>query len=183
MTVLSDPVKNIAGVADVDGSGYFEVWTSVRDGGADGILTDTPVRVPITSEGITTPELKPGPAYYRLKLGSMRQSIEGRITIPATGTVRVMDVIAASILIPEDTPAQLVIQAVQSYLAANPPALDELPEYLSEEALANSYAPQNAYVIFRDTAGNPLPAGSVTEIRIDTATGDIDDIIFIPAEV
>ena len=40
MTVLKDPVKNLAKIADFDGSGYLEVWTSIRDGGADGILTD-----------------------------------------------------------------------------------------------------------------------------------------------
>lgn len=31
-------------------------------------------------------------------------------------------------------------------------------------------------------AGNPLPPGSITEIRIDTTTNDIGDIIFTPAE-
>ncbi|WP_052067993.1 hypothetical protein [Rhodococcoides fascians] len=151
MTVLKDPVKNLAKAADVDGSGYLEVWTSVRDGGVDGILTDTPVRTPITSAGIETPDLVPGPAFFRLKLGSMRQSIEGRITIPPTGPARVMDVIAASILIPPDTPAQLVVQAVQSYLAANPVeggglSVEQIAQAASttsplKAALDQSYAP------------------------------------------
>ncbi|MFI7168534.1 hypothetical protein [Rhodococcoides fascians] len=139
MTVLKDPVKNLAKIADFDGSGYLEVWTSIRDGGADGILTDTPVHTPITSTGIETPDLVPGPAYYRLKLGALRPSIEGRIVIPATGPARVMDVIAASILIPEDTPAQLISQVVQAYLAANPPSGGG--GGLTKEEADQSYAP------------------------------------------
>ncbi|OZF33211.1 hypothetical protein CH296_11285 [Rhodococcus sp. 14-2496-1d] len=120
MTVLSDPVKNLAKIADFDGSGYLDVWTSIRDGGADGILTDKPVHVPITSTGITTPDLVPGPAFFRLKLGAMRQSIEGRCIIPATDG-RVMDVITAALLIPDDTPADLIARAVTAYLASTPP--------------------------------------------------------------
>lgn len=49
-------------------------------------------------------------------------------------------------------------------------------------AADTTYAPQDAYVIFRDTEGNPLPPGSVTEIRINTTTNEIDDIIVTPAE-
>lgn len=49
-------------------------------------------------------------------------------------------------------------------------------------AAALSQEDAAAYVIFRDTAGNPLPPGSVTEIRINTTTNEIDDIIFTPAE-
>lgn len=154
MTVLKDPVKNLAKIADFDGSGYLEVWTSIRDGGADGILTDTPVHTPITATGIETPELVPGPAYYRLKLGALRPSIEGRIVIPASGTVRVMDVIAASILVPEDTPAQLVVQAVEAYLAANPPGGGG---GLTEEVADTLYAP---------VSGSGSPAAALT-----TATG------------
>ncbi|WP_179273097.1 MULTISPECIES: SGNH/GDSL hydrolase family protein [unclassified Rhodococcus (in: high G+C Gram-positive bacteria)] len=120
MTVLSDPVKNLAKIADFDGSGYLEVWTSIRDGGADGILTDDPVHVPITSTGITTPDLIPGPAFFRLKPGAMRRSIEGRIVIPDTATARVMDVIAAAVLVPEDTPADLIARATEAYFATNP---------------------------------------------------------------
>ncbi|MGV8875506.1 MAG: SGNH/GDSL hydrolase family protein [Rhodococcus sp. (in: high G+C Gram-positive bacteria)] len=187
MTVLSDPVKTLAKIADFDGSGYLEVWTSIRDGGADGILTDTPVHVPITSTGITTPDLIPGPAFYRLKLGALRQSIEGRIVIPASGPARVMDVIAASILIPEDTPAQLIVQAVQSYLSANPPAGSELPEYLEQTALDASYAPLwqpsaayaiNAPVILpngkpavRTSAGTSRAQFDSTELALWTLTG------------
>ena len=139
MTVLRDPVKNLAKIADFDGSGYLEVWTSIRDGGADGILTDTPVHTPITSTGIETPDLIPGPAYYRLKLGALRQSIEGRCIIPTSGPARVMDVIASSILVPEDTPAELVVQAVQAYLAANPPSGGG--GGLTKEEADQSYAP------------------------------------------
>ncbi|WP_032376760.1 SGNH/GDSL hydrolase family protein [Rhodococcoides fascians] len=120
MTVLSDPVKNLAKLADFDGSGYLEVWTSIRDGGADGILTDKPVHVPITAAGITTPDLVPGPAFFRLKLGALRQSIDGRCIIPASDA-RVMDVITPALLIPDDTPADLIARAVTAYLASTPP--------------------------------------------------------------
>jgi hypothetical protein len=159
MTVLSDPVKNLAKIADFDGSGYLEVWTSIRDGGADGILTDTPVHTPITATGIETPDLIPGPAYYRLKLGALRQSIEGRCIIPTSGPARVMDVIAASILVPEDTPAELVVQAVQAYLLANPPSVEG---GLTEDEANALYAPQSVVAVAvaaaADAASRATPA-------------------------
>lgn len=36
----------------------------------------------------------------------------------------------------------------------------------------------NAFVRFVDQDGNPLPAGSLTTIVVNTITNDIDDIIF-----
>ncbi|WP_155290219.1 hypothetical protein [Rhodococcoides fascians] len=157
-------MKNLAKIADFDGSGYLEVWTSIRDGGADGILTDTPVHTPITSTGIETPDLVPGPAYYRLKLGALRPSIEGRIVIPANGPARVMDVIAASILIPEDSPAQLISQVVQAYLAANPPSGGG---GLTEEEADALYAPVSR------AAKNPdeIAVGAITRSATGAATG------------
>lgn len=38
------------------------------------------------------------------------------------------------------------------------------------------------YVRFTDQNGDPLPPGSVVEIRVNTTTGDIDDIIYTAPE-
>ena len=40
-----------------------------------------------------------------------------------------------------------------------------------------AYPPVTGLVIFRDTLGNPLPAGTVT-ITVDTGTGQIADIVY-----
>ena len=48
-------------------------------------------------------------------------------------------------------------------------------------AMAKAEADQN-YVRFTDQNGDPLPPGSVVEIRVNTTTGDIDDIIYTAPE-
>ena len=57
--------------------------------------------------------------------------------------------------------------------------VQRIPDLLLDRAQADTiYAPREAYVIFRDQDGNPLPPGSVTTIVINTTTGEIDDITF-----
>lgn len=47
----------------------------------------------------------------------------------------------------------------------------------SDTFLTQADAEKN-YVRFVDQSGDPLPAGSVTTIHVNTVTGEIDDITF-----
>ena len=53
---------------------------------------------------------------------------------------------------------------------------------LSKADADANYANVDAYVIFRDQDGDELPEGSVVEIRVNTATSEIDDIIYTAPE-
>lgn len=55
---------------------------------------------------------------------------------------------------------------------------DSATAYNTQYGPLTKAALSNSFVVFRDQAGNPLPAGSVTTIKINTTTGDIDDIVF-----
>lgn len=58
-------------------------------------------------------------------------------------------------------------------------AVDAYAAELLDDPASAFRAKQTAtFVRFTDVNGDPLPPGSVTEIRINTATGDIDDIIY-----
>jgi hypothetical protein len=55
---------------------------------------------------------------------------------------------------------------------------ERLAQNFSESGAPEKTALDAAYVRFLDQNGDPLPAGSVTTIFVNTVTGDIDDIIF-----
>ncbi|MEV5042690.1 hypothetical protein [Microbacterium sp. LMI1x-1-1.1] len=66
-----------------------------------------------------------------------------------------------------------LVAAAEQYAAQTAATVGPVAEKVSE---LDELAP--TLVRFRDQNGNPLPEGSTTTIVINTATGEIDDIIF-----
>lgn len=58
----------------------------------------------------------------------------------------------------------------------------DLSPVVTQATADANYANVDAYVIFRDQDGDELPEGSVVEIRVNTATSEIDDIIYTAPE-
>lgn len=89
-----------------------------------------------------------------------------------------------------DTPATIFATAESSYveqaddsvLMWDPDLNKYTPRTVSQARAALSVLSEDqtnaAYVRFLDQNGDPLPAGSVTTIFVNTVTGDIDDIVF-----
>lgn len=99
--------------------------------------------------------------------------------------------------VPASAPVSTITAAVNAYLADNPVAADDasVAALLATDGDTRdgvdarvravgdaTYANVDAYVIFRDQDGDELPEGSVVEIRVNTATSEIDDIIYTAPE-
>lgn len=113
MTVINDNIKNIAGVPS--GS---SVWfsTDLRTT-ASGIVEEKRVEVTPNAQGNITVDLTPGPAKVRFS-GMLAGDL--RITVPAEGPVTLRSLITAALLIPPDSPIELLQTAVELYLQENP---------------------------------------------------------------
>ncbi|MGW3545909.1 hypothetical protein ACWDNI_35955 [Nocardia niigatensis] len=94
MTVISEPIKNIAGA---DNQTTFEFASLVLRASADGsgTITTAPMFVQAVSGVLTTPSLDPGPALVRIGPRAYQ------ITVPASATpVRLWPLIEAGLPIP-----------------------------------------------------------------------------------
>lgn len=86
MVIIKDTLVDLVGDADWDPKAYAEIWSTdeLRDSGGTTV-TDKRRQIPITAEGLETPELAAGTAFIRLHLGTLRPSLGPyAITIPDT---------------------------------------------------------------------------------------------------
>lgn len=113
MTVITDNIKNIAQVPS--GS---SVWfsTDLRTT-AEGIVESRQHEASPDAQGNISIDLIPGPAKVRFA-GSLAGDL--RITVPASGPVTLRSLITAALLIPPDSPIELLQTAVELYLQENP---------------------------------------------------------------
>ncbi|KIQ15346.1 hypothetical protein [Rhodococcus sp. MEB064] len=113
MTVITDNIKNIAQVPS--GS---SVWfsTDLRTT-ATGIVESKQHEASPDAQGNISIDLIPGPAKVRFA-GSLAGDL--RITVPASGPVTLRSLITAALLIPPDSPIELLQTAVELYLQENP---------------------------------------------------------------
>ncbi|QTJ64963.1 hypothetical protein HYG77_04690 [Rhodococcus sp. ZPP] len=94
MVIIKDTLVDLVGDADWDPKAYAEIWSTdeLRDSGGTTV-TDKRRQIPITAEGLETPELAAGTAFIRLHLGTLRPSLGPyAITIPdTTGERRIVE--------------------------------------------------------------------------------------------
>jgi hypothetical protein len=151
----------------VSGMAYFN--RGVGAAAAGGVVLDKVVAVPITDGQLETEDMEPGPAtVYITGKPSIRTPVFD-IVIPAGAAdveVQLWDLIAASVLIPDKTPPQLVIEAVQAYLTANPiegagldqAAVDDRVEAVGDSRYGRVWTASTAYEI---NAAVILPNGTL----------------------
>ncbi len=118
VTALVDP----SGAADYGPDAYVEIWSSLPVGAGGTIATDKPLRVSVTSAGLSTPPIRAGNYLIRIKLASSRTALGPYpFTMPdGDGTTELWPLIAAGVNIPGDTPIQKIQEALAAYLVANP---------------------------------------------------------------
>lgn len=118
VTALVDP----SGAADYGPDAYVEIWSALPVGAGGTIATDKPLRVPVTSSGLSTPPIRAGNYLIRLKLAASRTALGPYpFTMPdGDGTTELWPLIAAGVNIPGDTPIQKIQEALAAYLVANP---------------------------------------------------------------
>ncbi|WP_285189971.1 hypothetical protein [Rhodococcus sp. MEB041] len=167
MTVISDNIKNIAQVPS--GS---SVWfsTDLRTT-ATGIVESKQFEARPDAQGNITADLTPGPAKVRFA-GSLAGDL--RITVPASGPVTLRSLITAALLIPPDSPVELLQTAVELYLQENP---IEGGGDLTKAVADQTYAPQvKDAVLTRDGAGRITSAveNGVTVTYTRDAQGRIE---------
>jgi hypothetical protein len=139
VTTLADKL-----IDGAKGGAAESVWLTpagIRDGGSAGVVGPTPVSYTVdpTTGAFTTVDLVPGRYTVRIKWRAVPMGEEYQIDVPTTGTgVKLWPLIADFVRLPPDTPMELLAK-----FFADHPELGggTLPEYLAEEALANTYAP------------------------------------------
>lgn len=161
VTALVDP----SGAADYGPDAYVEIWSALPVGAGGTIATDKPLRVPVTSTGLSTPPIRAGNYLIRIKLSQSRTALGPYpFTMPdGNGNTELWPLIAAGVNIPPDTPIQKIQEALAAYLTANPIEGGGL----TEEVADTRYAPVSR------AAKNPdeIAVGAVTRSANGAATG------------
>lgn len=169
VTALVDP----SGAADYGPDAYVEIWSQLPVGAGGTIATDKPLRVPVTSTGLSTPPIRAGNYLIRMKLAASRTALGPYpFTMPdGDGTTELWPLIAAGVNIPGDTPIQKIQEALAAYLVANPidgNGLDQTAVDARVETVGDTrYAPVS------QLAANPdqMAVGAITRSATEAVTG------------
>ena len=161
MAIIKDSLVDLASQPDWSADAYAEIWSpdGLRDLGGDTV-TDKPLKVPITAEGLETEQLGAGPAIIRLHLGALRPSLGPYpIVVPDDTAEHRLVTLVGEYQPPDPLPTTLPINRVTGLS-------DALDEKLSEADANATFAPQSGSTEYAPQSGTGSPAAALT-----TATG------------
>ncbi|KLN67607.1 hypothetical protein ABM90_31195 [Rhodococcus erythropolis] len=181
MSVITEDFRRLDGVAPFPADLAFVYFTVPRrreNAAGTWVVIPVEVKCRLVAGKLTSPNLDPGEAT--VQIGPHGPTY--KIIIPATDA-RLWDLIEMY-----ETPDPPVVSLVKQYLNETKAAVaraeglslaqDEAVAALVSAGTETRTALDATFVRFVDQNGDPLPAGSLTTIHVNTVTGDIDDITF-----